>query len=255
MRRLIFNADDYGLSPGVSAGIREARRGVLRSTTVMANVVSPADLSALAKSGLGCGVHLNLTFGPPMYAGYPQSLLQNTAFNKQPALSGECWADGANRDVAWEEWLAQTQALIDAGIRLDHADSHHHVHLHPQLFPLALGIAKHFGLALRTSTEQQRDLAASHGVPTPDALVLDFYGNSGNNCISRASLLAALGEVSGGVVEVMCHPGRVDDLLRQRSGYVDEREQELATLMGTGLVAELERNGWQIADYAVLLPT
>lgn len=254
MRRLIFNADDYGLSPAVSAGIRETRHGVLRSTTVMANVVNQADLSALAASGLGCGVHLNLSFGPPMSAGYPQQLMDNNAFCKHTALNGECWADSANRDAAWEEWVAQTQALIDAGIRIDHADSHHHVHLQPQLFPLALRIAEHFGLALRASNEQQREMAACRSVPTPDALVLDFYGNSGNNCISRASLLAALGEVSGGVVEVMCHPGRVDDLLRQRSSYVEEREQELATLMGTGLFAELERNGWQVADYAVLMP-
>jgi chitin disaccharide deacetylase len=252
VRRLIFNADDYGLSPAVCAGILEAGLGVLRSTTVMANVVSDAELSALADSGLGCGVHLNLTFGAPLCANYPRSLQKLNAFDKPTALSGECWEDGAHRAAAWDEWLAQTQRLLDAGIKLDHADSHHHVHLHPQLFPLALQLARQFSLALRTSSAHQRQLATSHGVPTPDALVLDFYGN---NSISRASLLAALGEVSGGVVEVMCHPGRVDDLLRQRSSYVDEREQELATLAGIGLIADLERNGWQIADYRVLKPT
>jgi predicted glycoside hydrolase/deacetylase ChbG (UPF0249 family) len=250
MRQLIFNADDYGLSPAVSAGIREARLGVLRSTTVMANVVSEVELLALVESGLGAGVHLNLTCGSPLSGGYPRALLHNGEFEKLSALSGECWANGANRDAAWVEWLAQTQRLLDAGFKLDHADSHHHIHLHPQLFPLALGIAKRFGLALRTSNEQQRRMAFSQAVPTPGALVLDFYGN---NCIGRASLLAMLGKVSGSVVEIMCHPGRVDDLLRQRSSYVNEREQELATLTGPGLAAELERKGWRIADFGVLL--
>lgn len=252
MRQLIFNADDYGLTPAVSAGILEARRGVLRSTTVMANVASPPELSALAASGLSCGVHLNLSFGAPLSAGYPRALQRNDGFDKQSALDGACWEDGANRSAVWVEWLAQTQALLDAGLKLDHADSHHHLHFQPRLFPLALDLAARFGLALRTGSEGQRRLAASQSVPTPAALVLDFYGN---NSISRASLLAALGEVSGSVVEVMCHPGRVDDLLRARSSYVNEREQELATLADPGLMAELERNGWQIADYTVLLPT
>ena len=51
-RRVIFNADDYGLSPGVSAGILAAVEGVVRSTTVMANLVSHLEADFLRRSGL-----------------------------------------------------------------------------------------------------------------------------------------------------------------------------------------------------------
>ena len=41
MKRLIINADDFGLSPGVNRGIVEAfREGILTSTTMLVNMPS-----------------------------------------------------------------------------------------------------------------------------------------------------------------------------------------------------------------------
>jgi chitin disaccharide deacetylase len=249
MSYLIFNADDYGLSPAVSAGIVEAARGVVRSTTVMANLASAAELAQLAASAMGVGVHLNLSYGPPLSQGYPGSLLNAAGgFDKRLALDPATWETGAHRAAAQVEWQAQLERLLDHGLRLDHADSHHHTHLLAPLFPLAVDLAQRRKLGLRTGDTGQRSITHSAGIPTPDDLMVEFFGN---NCIGRASLLAALGRAHDAVVEVMCHPGRVDDLLQQRSGYCAERELELTTLGDPGLAAELERSGWQLADYGV----
>ena len=65
LRRLIVNADDFGLTRGVSAGILgAARHGIVTSTTLLVTARLPdEELAALHDSGLGVGVHVNLTLG------------------------------------------------------------------------------------------------------------------------------------------------------------------------------------------------
>src|SRR5262245_11890986 len=67
-RTLIVNADDFGLTGAVSRGILEAaRRGIVTSTTAIVNrPIAPALVAELDASGLGVGLHLNLTLGAPV---------------------------------------------------------------------------------------------------------------------------------------------------------------------------------------------
>src|SRR5207244_10737724 len=71
MRRLIVNADDFGLTPQVSAGILTAHRhGIVSSTTALVTVAIDDDsVGALRDSGLGVGLHVNLTLGRPLSRG------------------------------------------------------------------------------------------------------------------------------------------------------------------------------------------
>src|SRR5499425_154918 len=70
-RRLIVNADDFGLTQGVSAGILSAHRhGIVTSTTLLATAAIDAEqLAELRDSGLGVGIHVNLTLGRPLSGG------------------------------------------------------------------------------------------------------------------------------------------------------------------------------------------
>src|SRR4030095_6841643 len=70
-RRLIVNADDFGLAPGVSAGILAAdQHGIVSSTTLLAHATIDAEaVRALPASGLGVGLHVNLTRGRPLSRG------------------------------------------------------------------------------------------------------------------------------------------------------------------------------------------
>src|SRR5262245_60919462 len=67
-RTLIVNADDFGLTEGVSRGILEAHaRGIVTSTTLLVNRgVGGQQLEQLRGSGLGVGLHVNLTLGAPV---------------------------------------------------------------------------------------------------------------------------------------------------------------------------------------------
>src|SRR3954468_12194106 len=65
-RQLIVNADDYGLSPGVVAGILAAHRdGLVTSPTTMINMPWAAEGIAAASPSVAIVLHLNLTTGTP----------------------------------------------------------------------------------------------------------------------------------------------------------------------------------------------
>jgi predicted glycoside hydrolase/deacetylase ChbG (UPF0249 family) len=246
---LVFNADDFGLSPGVTRGILESGSGVVRSTTVMANYVSEEEVKALRHSDMACGAHLNVSSGKPL-TDYPQNLLKaDGSFDKQRALDPATWDDEEVRRAAAREWTAQLVRLRDFGLNIDHLDSHHHSHMVGHLFAEAAQFAKEHDLPLRCR-HLMRDALRRMGVKAPDDLIETYFG-AGN--ISRGRLVSLLEHAQGEVVEVMCHPGYFDDLLRQRSGYLAEREQELAVLSNPSLVDELRGLGWEVGDYGVLL--
>src|SRR5437660_9999386 len=72
VRRLVVNADDFGLSPGVNDGILEAHAaGVVSSVSVLVNAPGwEHAVAALRGTGsLGVGLHLNLTAGEPVSEG------------------------------------------------------------------------------------------------------------------------------------------------------------------------------------------
>src|SRR5277367_3591313 len=66
MRRLIVNADDFGITRGVNRGIlRSHREGIVTSATIMAagDAFEDAVETARANPSLGVGVHIVLTGG------------------------------------------------------------------------------------------------------------------------------------------------------------------------------------------------
>ena len=246
---LIFNADDYGLSPGVSRGILEASHGVVRSTTVMANYVTADAAAALAASELACGAHLNISSGAPLTR-YPAALLKTDGtFDKQRALDAWTWEDEELRAAAVGEWAAQLSHLYQLGLRIGHLASHHHTHMTGYLFADAARFAQAQNLPLRCR-HMMRGYLRDVGVPAPDDLIESYFGTGS---LTRAALLKHLSEAQGEIVEVMCHPGQVDDGLRQRSGYLEEREEELRVLSDPQLVDDLSDLGWELGDYSVLL--
>ena len=69
IKKLIVNADDFGLSEGVCLGILKAHRdGILTSTTCMMNMENIEKYLEMTKAypNLGLGVHLNITVGKPL---------------------------------------------------------------------------------------------------------------------------------------------------------------------------------------------
>jgi chitin disaccharide deacetylase len=208
MKYLIVNADDYGISPGVSRGILEAHlRGVLTSTSLMTETAASTSAAQrlVEAPNLSVGLHADL----------PRDLAQ--------AADAEARA----RDLL-ERQIDRFRALV--GREPSHLDAHHNLHRDPRLAPAFVAVALRHGLPLR-----------EHSIVR---YFSRFYGQWGGRShfehIGPASLAAMLEtEVKEGFTELSCHPGYPD----LDSSYNREREVELRTLCDPQIPAVLERLG------------
>ncbi len=223
-RRLIVNADDFGLTRGVSAGILASQRhGIVTSATVLATAdLDRGQLAEARDAGLGLGLHVNLTLGRPLSGG--RSLVDGSGRFVRDARHAAARAEPGDveREVAAQ--IERFESLVRRAPT--HLDTHHHVGLYAPVAEVVLAAARRLGVAVRSQNAAARARARSAGLRTPD----HFFGESGPDAYwSLARTLAMLGRVPGGVSEFMTHPGRFDaDLAYSRYGR--QRETELAGL-------------------------
>ena len=145
VRRLIVNADDFGLSPSVNeAVVRAHREGILTSASLMVSEPGFDEAVKLAKENprLGAsGLHLTLLMGhsalPP--AQIPWLVNTRGEFSTQPALTGmNYFFKRGLRLQLRAEIHAQFEKFHATGLTLDHANGHLHMHLHPVVFSILM---------------------------------------------------------------------------------------------------------------------
>lgn len=238
MKRLIINADDFGFTRDVNAGIVYAHReGVLTSTTLMATGDAFDDAVRLAREipSLDVGCHLVLIQGHALTTGerFPDTPREVIARTLKP---------GARARIH-EELRAQIQKLITAGIRPTHLDSHKHTHIFPAIFRIAVRLAQEFNipyvrLPLDTTTPYgrvpcavldplYRRMAQGRSVRMTD----HFLGFRLTGSLNETSMEAALATLQEGTTEFMCHPGFLGEELRGATTRLKEsRVRELEAL-------------------------
>jgi len=266
MKRLIINSDDYGRSPDISRGIREAYlRGVVTSTTCMLNIPSTAADIALAREetpGLGMGVHLVLTMGRPLlpHATVSSLIDENGIFFKYTPFIEHLPGMDINQVKA--EWHAQVEAFIKAaGHKPTHLDSHHHSsYFSPELFQAMLELAKEYACAIRfpfaneiwdeleETSKHVPDLLKQFDPPRPDYFIASFYDEGA----TREALLDILSKLGDGTSEIMCHPGYVDEAFVNESVYNRQRERELQILTHPSTKEVIQSNGIKLITFAEL---
>ncbi len=136
--QLIVNADDLGRNKLVTDAICSlVDAGLVTSTTIMANAPGFEHAISMIQRCRRCsiGVHLNLTEFAPLTGAPGLKPLLDAAGNFTKCSK---WFILSPRllESVYHEWQAQIQAVICAGITPSHLDSHHHIHLLPQFYPL-----------------------------------------------------------------------------------------------------------------------
>ncbi|MBI2204003.1 MAG: ChbG/HpnK family deacetylase [Candidatus Rokubacteria bacterium] len=246
MRRLIVNADDFGLTPGVSRGILAAhRRGIVTSTTMLVTGSADRELVGEARdTGLGLGLHVNFTLGQPLTRGRSLAGGDGRFIRDARRAAAQVTAADADREV---------QAQVDAFLTLvkrapTHLDSHHHVGTYGAVRPAFLAAARRLGVPVRSEDAPARARARGAGLRTTD----HFFGGSGPDPYwSPARTLAHLRTVPPGVSEFMTHPGVFDaDLAYSRYGR--QRETELIALGGPDARAAAHALGITLCDFSDL---
>ena len=250
-RALIVNADDFNLTAGVSRGIAEAHRaGIVTSTTVMVNLPGLRDnlrqIQDLPR--LGVGLHLNLTFGPPVSpAEKVRSLLgPDDRFVRDPARQ----LQAADPEEIGREWAAQVETFVTAvGRPPTHLDTHHNLHARPPALEIAIDCARRLGIPLRPVTPVVRAAMAAAGLLAPAHLIGDI-AEGPYWTVTR--LLHSLDDLAGGVTELCCHPGRFDEALMV-SRYNRQREAEFEALIDPAVQQRLRDRNIALLTYADLV--
>jgi predicted glycoside hydrolase/deacetylase ChbG (UPF0249 family) len=246
VKSLIVNADDFGLTTGVSRGILEAHcRGIVTSTTLLVNCPIPEDLlKELKASVLGVGLHLNLTHGAPISPpGEVPTLVDE---------EGKLIRDARQVAVAAkpEEAALELRAQVAMFVRLmgrtpTHLDSHHHVGRHAPILECLLDLAEELSVPIRSQDAEVRRAARARDLKTPD----HFFGESGPEPYwSSERVLAHLLALPAGVSEFMTHPGHFDAELAY-SRYGQQREVELRGLTDPAVKEAVTARGIRLCHF------
>jgi chitin disaccharide deacetylase len=209
-KSLIVNGDDFGASPGVNRGIREAHEnGILTSTSVIVDAPWSEDAALLRSQHpqLGVGLHVVVSA------------------TSHPAA-----------EVEIERQLSRFVELT--GQPPTHLDSHHHVHRDANLVS-----------AFRAGADRHRlPLRGDGGVNFIGSFFARWGGETHLEAVSSEALVSIIeNEVQEGFNELCCHPGRADEELV--SSYVRERETELEALCSPAVSAAIEQDAIRLVTF------
>jgi hopanoid biosynthesis associated protein HpnK len=262
VRRLIVNADDFGLTHGVNRAIVELHHaGVVTSATLMANADATLDAVELARTApaLGVGCHVVLVDGSPLLAANEVRTLVNPRMDGLYRTLGKFLPRLLTGRIRAEEIEAEACAQIahlqKLGVRLTHVDTHKHTHMFPAVLRPLLRAARACGVhvvrnpfepewsvratpeapwtrraevkLLRRLEPDFRRIVHEEGFSTTDG-AMGVLATGTLDARTVGSLMAALPE---GAYELVSHPGYNDaDLARAHTRLLESREQELRAL-------------------------
>lgn len=274
-RLLIVNADDYGLTTGISEGILRAHReGVVTSTSVLALG------SALARTGpllrehprLAVGVHLAAVGeDPPLLEAREVPTLVDR-HGRLPrtwrhflarACRGAIDADDLRRELD-----AQIVRVEELGVAVTHLDTHQHLHLWPPVREVLLELAARHGIvavrvpcaagsrvlapataALATRVAQR---ASEIGVVHP-SVSAGLDPSAGADAATLARVLGRLAASHEPTAELWVHPGERRDLERVRYRWGYGWSDALELLTGPAARFVVARHGFVLGTYADLV--
>jgi hopanoid biosynthesis associated protein HpnK len=287
LRRLIINADDFGLTRGVNQAILEAHsKGVVTSATMMANSGAYEHALQLAQGSpsLAIGCHVVLIDGTPVLPpeDIPDLVEPDTGhfYSSLAAFVRRALRNRISPDQIEAEAAAQIRKLKLSGINVSHLDTHKHTHIFPQVLAPVLRAARACGVpAIRNPFEPLR-ISFLTGAPQSYKRWLQikvlrvFLGNflhatkqlgilttSGTVGIAATGILnerlfnQIVNGLPEGSWEFVCHPGYDDQDLRQASTrLLQSRQRELEILTSATSRETLERLGIQLISYRDIPP-
>jgi predicted glycoside hydrolase/deacetylase ChbG (UPF0249 family) len=273
-RLLIVNADDYGLTEGISRGILHAHReGIVTSTSAMPlGPAYPKVAKWLAgEDALGVGIHLAAVGeDPPLLSAREiPSLVSRKGHLCETygefilrAVTGRI-----NVDELRLEFAAQLETVLELGVPITHLDAHQHLQLWPSVCSVVIELATRFDIpAVRVPRFRARNPVAlgvtllgaqlarrakRAGLAFPlDAVGIECAGHLDEQRLP--SVLARLADHGHANAELTVHPGEGEDQDRARYQWGYQWEDELSALVGPVAKRAVADAGFTLATYADL---
>ncbi len=264
MRRLIVNADDFGLTGGVNRAIVETHiGGVVSSATLMANGARFEDAVTAARSApnLSVGCHVVLVDGTPVSPPDTVDTLvairsaePDKFYSSLSAFAARAMLGGFDRDQLVAEVTAQIRKIQSTGLQVTHLDTHKHAHIFPEILVALLRAARICGVrAIRNPFVPVKALPARLFKGKRNlwkrycqVRMLHTFSRPSLQRIRRAGLLTPDGVI--GVIETgLAESSGYGSLLRQTLASLPEGTWELVCHPGYN-DADLRRAGTRLLD-------
>lgn len=281
MKKLIINADDFGLHKSVNIGIINGfQEGFIRSTSIMPGGKAFEQAVALAKDcpKLGIGVHLTLVA--------EKSVIDPEKVSTLVDCSGYLPAgyfEFMNKYILGKFDFGQIRTELDSqiakvfatGLKITHLDSHQHLHVLPGILDIVMDLARKYNIpALRIPCEpylfiggypthisrmvsragltflaqRAKNKVRKQGFITPD----HFFGMLAGGNMQEKYLLNILDKLPEGVSEIMMHPGNDNGELSKSFLWPYHWQQELAAVKSSALKNCLQNNDIQLISFREL---
>lgn len=248
---LIINADDFGLTLGLSKGIIIGmKEGIITDTSAMVNSKNFETSVLLAKeAGIeSMGVHLNITALMPVSAiDEVKSIVDsNGYFYKNPNVIPTPY----NYMEIEKELKGQIEKFLKTGLGLDHLDVHHGFNtIDKKIFEITINLAKKYKIPLRRNTDKFQNIK-EYTVIMTEYFSKEFYGDNATEEAMKKILKKY--KDNEGTLEIMTHSGFVDEELINISSYNNNRKKELDVLTSEGMKKFLRDNNINLINYRLL---
>jgi chitin disaccharide deacetylase len=282
-RRLIVNADDFGISEEVNeAIIRAHKEGIITSASLMVTGKAFDHAVRLAREHprLGVGIHLVTVMGQSVLPPSEVSSLVDRQgnFSNNPVKAGlkYFFSSRARRELR-SELAAQFQKFKSTGLPLSHVDGHLHLHVHPVIFNEALELAARYGArGMRVPVEERafalrfdsshRALKTfmsiifgglawymkrklySRGFVVPERV----YGTLQSGRITERYLSYVLDNLGAECNEIYCHPAFYGGSTENLSKSQQQCQLEFKALLSSSVAEKVKATGISLISYLEL---
>ncbi len=279
MKRLIVNADDFGSSPEVNAGIMRAHRdGILSSASLM--VAEPAARAAAEMArdnpALDVGLHAVVCRG--------RSILDASRLGAAVGASGEFidnpvaagmryFFDRSMRAAMTDELRAQVERHLELVGYLNHIDGHLNFHVHPLFADILVDLAVEYkvpcirlprervmttirlrqdnaarklveSIIFRTLSRRTGRMMAERGLTSTDAL----FGLHQSGHLSEDYIVGVIDRIRDGTTELYFHPAADIGGIPPAA----EAQLEVEILTSQRVRDAIDRNGIELITFADL---
>lgn len=281
MNRVIINADDFGIHTEVNRAVITAyQQGVLTSTSLLATGPAFEDAVALARQcpNLGIGIHLCLvgSLPPVLSPAEVPTLVTNQGLVPESYVEvmKRIFKGQYDYEQVYRELDAQMAKIIHTGLPITHIDSHQHLHVLPQIWPIVQTLMKKYHIhRLRIPREKytfkvlmtqpvrslgrdgltylsQRAMTDVHRLQftTSDY----FWGMADGGNMNETNLKYIISRIPFGIHEIMMHPGRNTAVLSQVFTWGYHWEDEFHALFSPSVRQCLQNHDIELIHYGDL---
>jgi len=262
MKKLIINADDFGLSEGINNGIVDCyRKAIVTDISIIPDSEAYEHAVNLARKNNIKNIGVHILFG------------EKGDLSKKYYRFPWKYFLGSMKDSEINQKIKnQISKIKNDGFNITHIDSHQHIHIVPKILNICLNLAKEFDIGfirfpseaaiynildikntirtlfLKSMCAVSKRILIKNNIKYNDYFYGQFY--SGN--LDSKKLSRIIADIKDGIAELSCHPGYLTEEIKQKYPWHRNCENELRALLDSHFLSEIKKRDIKLISHAEL---